>query len=587
MKKVLLSGCLIVSLLFSGNLVFAESVNIDSTSVTIELGEEQYNSSSSLSNEDAIETMAMVEGDFLYSSYKGGVEINCYFGYGGNVEVPKTINGLNVVSIGREAFSMTDYSGSISKISLPDTITEIGALAFEDCTGLSSINIPQGVTFLGEFAFNECKSLREVSLPNSVISIGKACFKESGLTSIVIPESVTEMGEDVFQDCYSLISADIKTPISSLPAGLFGHCNNLTSVSFSEGLERMEGSPLDVGLFCGCGLKKVELPDSLEFIGDSSFQSCESLESVSLGSNVKEIDDAAFANCPSLSDIIIPNSVRTIGRSAFAGTSISEIHLGNVEVINSHVFTNTKLDHFVVGNSVKLVRDYGLSMESIWGGYDDTLKYVRFKNPNTVITLSPYTIQEGVIIIGDEGSLAQAYALKYNRSFVVNGSASDTYEDENFPVTCSYRTQIQNIGWQGYAYDGELSGTSGRSLRLEGIEIAVSGANNLGVKYKTHVENYGWQDYVTNGVMSGTSGKGLRLEAIEIVLTDDDADNYDIYYRTHVQNIGWMNWAKNGEDSGSSGYGYRLEGIEIVIVEAGKAPPSVDFASGESFISAD
>lgn len=36
--------------------------------------------------------------------------------------------------------------------------------------------------------------------------------------------------------------------------------------------------------------------------------------------------------------------------------------------------------------------------------------------------------------------------------------------------------------------------------------------------YRTHVENIGWQDWKTNGKMSGTSGQGLRLEGIEVKL---------------------------------------------------------------------
>ena len=73
--------------------------------------------------------------------------------------------------------------------------------------------------------------------------------------------------------------------------------------------------------------------------------------------------------------------------------------------------------------------------------------------------------------------------------------------------------------------------------------------------------------------MSGTSGKSLRLEAIQIRLTGEMADHYDVYYRVHAQNFGWMNWAKNDEMSGTAGYGRRLEGIEIVIVEKGQNPP--------------
>ena len=139
----------------------------------------------------------------------------------------------------------------------------------------------------------------------------------------------------------------------------------------------------------------------------------------------------------------------------------------------------------------------------------------------------------------------------------------------------AYRTHVQNIGWQSYVKDGAMAGTSGKSLRLEGINIRLENQSYSGdIEYCTHVQNIGWQNFVKNGAMSGTSGQSLRLEAIKIRLTGELANHYDIYYRVHCQDIGWMNWAKNGESAGSAGYSYRLEGIEIVIVEKGKNPPT-------------
>ena len=47
--------------------------------------------------------------------------------------------------------------------------------------------------------------------------------------------------------------------------------------------------------------------------------------------------------------------------------------------------------------------------------------------------------------------------------------------------------------------------------------------------------------------MSGTEGRSLRLEAIKIKLTGEMAKKYNIYYRVHAQNFGWLDWAKNEE----------------------------------------
>lgn len=142
-----------------------------------------------------------------------------------------------------------------------------------------------------------------------------------------------------------------------------------------------------------------------------------------------------------------------------------------------------------------------------------------------------------------------------------------------FEGNCSYQTQIQNIGWQDWKSKESLSGTTGKSLRLEGIKIQISDIANLGVSYQTHVQNEGWQDWVTDGAVSGTEGDSLRLEAIRIKLTGSAASNYDVYYQVHVENNGWMNWVKNGELSGTEGKSYRLEGIKVVVLPKGSPAP--------------
>ena len=144
-----------------------------------------------------------------------------------------------------------------------------------------------------------------------------------------------------------------------------------------------------------------------------------------------------------------------------------------------------------------------------------------------------------------------------------------------------YQSHVQKIGWQGNVSDGNVSGTSGRSLRLEGVKISLDNKPCSGdIRYVTHVQTYGWQGDLNNvntwrrnGEMSGTSGQSKRLEAICIKLTGEMAKNYDVYYRVHAQRYGWLSWAKNGEQSGTAGFGFRLEALQIVLVKKGSAAP--------------
>ncbi|WP_373484468.1 Ig-like domain-containing protein [Acetobacterium sp.] len=155
-----------------------------------------------------------------------------------------------------------------------------------------------------------------------------------------------------------------------------------------------------------------------------------------------------------------------------------------------------------------------------------------------------------------------------------------TVSSTNTEKSISYQTHVENDGWQDWKTNGDMSGTSARSLRLEGIKIKLNNYENLGVEYQTHIQNIGWESetnrgWKSNGDMSGTQGLSYRLEAIQIKLTGTDADKYDIYYQVHAQNLGWLDWAKNGESSGTAGLSYRLEGIRIKIVSKGDPAPGL------------
>jgi uncharacterized protein YjdB len=131
----------------------------------------------------------------------------------------------------------------------------------------------------------------------------------------------------------------------------------------------------------------------------------------------------------------------------------------------------------------------------------------------------------------------------------------------------AYSTHVQSYGWQSYVLDGGISGTTGKSKRLEGIKINLVNRNySGGIRYSVHCQSYGWMQWVSNGAVAGTTGESKRLEAIKIELTGDMAEHYDIEYRVHSQTYGWLPWVKNGEVAGTVGRSKRLESIQIRLV---------------------
>ena len=181
-----------------------------------------------------------------------------------------------------------------------------------------------------------------------------------------------------------------------------------------------------------------------------------------------------------------------------------------------------------------------------------------------------------------------SYLAKNGSSPVVGGQETSNTNPsvaDEANVNIAYRTHVQTFGWQGWKYNGVMSGTSGKAKRLEGINIKLTNKPYSGsIVYTTHVQSIGWQGNENNvntwfrdGQMAGTSGRAKRLEAIRIALTGEMAEHYDVYYRVHAQSYGWLAWTKNGEAAGTAGLSKRLEGIQIVLVPKGGAAPANNY----------
>ena len=182
--------------------------------------------------------------------------------------------------------------------------------AFYGCTSLTSIEIPASVQTIGEAAFEACVKLATVKFDKEsrLETIDSRSFYSCPITTIDIPASVQTIGEAAFQECTKL--ATVKFEAGSL----------------LETLEGYSGS-LYYGAFYGCtSLTSIEIPASVQTIGAATFQGCSRLADVKFeeGSKLSAIEGyccgygcyGAFLGCP-LITIDIPASVQTIGEAAF------------------------------------------------------------------------------------------------------------------------------------------------------------------------------------------------------------------------------------------------------------------------------
>lgn len=135
------------------------------------------------------------------------------------------------------------------------------------------------------------------------------------------------------------------------------------------------------------------------------------------------------------------------------------------------------------------------------------------------------------------------------------------------------QAHVQNDGWQG-AVSGtsETVGTTGQGKRLEAFKLSLSGFDpetigaDSAIQYRAHVQNVGWQGWASNGQVAGTTGQGLRVEAVQIRLAGGISQLYDVYYRLHVADYGWLDWACDGDSAGTTGLQKRAEAIMVMLV---------------------
>ena len=213
-----------------------------------------------------------------------------------DIVISATYNGVPVAIIEDGVFR---NNKNIRSVSIPNTVHYIGNDAFAFCTALESVIMPEKLKILGSGAFNGCTSLKSINLPAGITEIGAYAFSEcESLSEIVIPEGVTVIGNEAFYAC------------------------GLQKVTLPSTLEWIQDRA-----FAGCkSLESIVIPDSVKEISQLAFKDCTSLSSLALGSGVELIEESAFENCTSLVSVTFPKSLRLLANDAFAGcTSLTSV----------------------------------------------------------------------------------------------------------------------------------------------------------------------------------------------------------------------------------------------------------------------
>lgn len=275
-------------------------------------------------------TVAAATNTFSFDLTTG--TITEYNGTDTVVVIPSKINGVTVTTIGTDAF----LGLNITSVTIPDSVTEIGANAFAGCTNLTSVNyigdwskltIQSGNPAVQDAANEQLFDFKfilnntavivtryngtaaDVTIPSRykgkpVTMIDHAAFFNSVVTSVTIPDSVTSIDDNAFGFCSQLTNISIPNSVTYIGFSAFAHCTSLKSITLPSSL-----SSISEALFSGCSqLTTIHIPDSVPSIQSYAFYHCRNLETIRIPVSVTLIETDAFAGCPSLMTVTYPGS---------------------------------------------------------------------------------------------------------------------------------------------------------------------------------------------------------------------------------------------------------------------------------------
>ena len=291
----------------------------------------------------------------------------------------KGVTSVNLPSLVVIGYSAFNGCSALTSMTIPSTVTNIGGIAFKDCTGLEKITCgssnPSSMT-LGSNVFSGVpKSTCTLNVPRNCKSLYASADQWRDFTNIVARSYDFEAVSSSGIIYYNITSEDDKTCEVTYKDTNYNSYSGTVNIPSTVKHNGVTYTVTAVGYkaFKDCvNLSSVTMPTTVERIWSNAFTNCTKLTSMTIPSSVNRLDGGAFSECPSImsfygkfatadgralitddhtlkayaaasgSSYAVPSDVTAIAKYTFDGlTSLSEVTLPRgIKSIDIYAFYN-------------------------------------------------------------------------------------------------------------------------------------------------------------------------------------------------------------------------------------------------------
>lgn len=180
-------------------------------------------------------------GDYYYELMPdNSVKIDLYAGSDTELVLPDNIDGKKVSTLGTKMFFNSNIRDSITKVVVPEGVTDIDGAAFFGCSSLNEVSLPSTLQEIRYGAFYNCAALSNITIPASLTKIGAGAFKRTKWLSERINENPIVVVNGVLIDG-SQCTGDVVIPdnVTTIANAAIPSSDNISSVTVPKSVSNL------------------------------------------------------------------------------------------------------------------------------------------------------------------------------------------------------------------------------------------------------------------------------------------------------------------------------------------------------------